>query len=60
MSRVLAAHCIDSLPEKTRAAARERQRQIELAKARGEPHPLGYDQRQNGRKKEPKDVVEKA
>ncbi|WP_447530237.1 oxygen-dependent tRNA uridine(34) hydroxylase TrhO [Vreelandella sp. TE19] len=38
-------HCIDSLPEKTRAAARERQRQIELAKARGEPHPLGHDQR---------------
>ncbi|WP_252108212.1 MULTISPECIES: rhodanese-related sulfurtransferase [unclassified Halomonas] len=38
-------HCIDSLPEKTRAAARERQRQIDLAKARGEPHPLGHDQR---------------
>lgn len=38
-------HCIDSLPEKTRAAARERQRQIELAKARGEPHPIGHDPR---------------
>lgn len=38
-------HCIDSLPEKTRAAARERQRQIDLAKARGEPHPLGRDMR---------------
>ncbi|WP_355662436.1 rhodanese-related sulfurtransferase [Halomonas salifodinae] len=39
-------HCYDSLPEKTRAAARERQRQIELAKARGEPHPIGRDPRQ--------------
>ncbi|WP_043531038.1 rhodanese-related sulfurtransferase [Litchfieldella xinjiangensis] len=38
-------HCWDSLPEKTRAAARERQRQIELAKARGEPHPIGRDPR---------------
>ncbi|MDR5899245.1 rhodanese-related sulfurtransferase [Halomonas vilamensis] len=38
-------HCIDSLPEKTRAAARERQRQIELAIARGKPHPLGRDPR---------------
>lgn len=38
-------HCIDSLPEKTRAAASERQRQIELAKARGEPHPIGRDPR---------------
>ncbi|APX91561.1 hypothetical protein BWR19_00540 [Halomonas sp. 1513] len=38
-------HCIDSLPEKTRAAARERQRQIDLAKARGEPHPIGRDPR---------------
>ena len=44
-------HCIDSLPEKTRAAARERQRQIELAKARGEPHPLGYNHRQGTREK---------
>ncbi|RKQ96900.1 UPF0176 protein [Kushneria sinocarnis] len=38
-------HCRDSLPEKTRAAARERQRQIELARARGEPHPIGRDPR---------------
>lgn len=38
-------HCHGSLPEKTRAAARERQRQIELAKARGEPHPIGRDPR---------------
>jgi UPF0176 protein len=38
-------HCWDSLPEKTRASARERQRQIELAKQRGEPHPLGRDPR---------------
>ncbi|EPC00913.1 hypothetical protein L861_05800 [Litchfieldella anticariensis FP35 = DSM 16096] len=38
-------HCWDSLPEKTRAGARERQKQIELAKARGEPHPIGRDPR---------------
>jgi UPF0176 protein len=40
-------HCWDSLPEKTRAGARERQRQIELAKARNQPHPLGYNFRQS-------------
>ncbi|WP_136247156.1 oxygen-dependent tRNA uridine(34) hydroxylase TrhO [Halomonas borealis] len=39
-------HCWDSLPEKTRAAARERQKQIRLAKQRGEPHPLGRDPRE--------------
>ncbi|GHB21619.1 oxygen-dependent tRNA uridine(34) hydroxylase TrhO [Salinicola rhizosphaerae] len=39
-------HCWDSLPEKTRASARERQKQIELAKARNEPHPIGHDPRQ--------------
>lgn len=38
-------HCWDNLPEKTRAGARERQRQIELAKARGEAHPIGRDPR---------------
>ena len=38
-------HCWDSLPEKTRAGARERQRQIELAQARNMPHPLGYNAR---------------
>ncbi|SHF44948.1 UPF0176 protein [Modicisalibacter ilicicola DSM 19980] len=38
-------HCWDSLPEKTRAGARERQRQIELAKARQDPHPIGRDPR---------------
>ncbi|WP_110666614.1 rhodanese-related sulfurtransferase [Salinicola halophilus] len=38
-------HCWDSLSEKTRAGARERQRQIELAKARNEPHPIGRDPR---------------
>ncbi|MBF7729453.1 oxygen-dependent tRNA uridine(34) hydroxylase TrhO [Pseudomonas sp. N040] len=38
-------HCWNSLSEKTRAGARERQKQIELAKARNQPHPLGrnYD-----------------
>ncbi|SOC51622.1 UPF0176 protein [Chromohalobacter canadensis] len=40
-------HCWDSLPEKTRNSARERQRQIELAKQRGEPHPLGRDPRRD-------------
>ncbi|AEF22736.1 MULTISPECIES: oxygen-dependent tRNA uridine(34) hydroxylase TrhO [Pseudomonas] len=39
-------HCWDSLPEKTREGARERQRQIELAKARNQPHPLGNNPRQ--------------
>ena len=40
-------HCWDSLSEKTRAGARERQKQIELARARNEPHPLGRDPRQS-------------
>ncbi len=39
-------HCWDSLSEKTRAGARERQKQIELARARNQPHPLGRDPRQ--------------
>ncbi|SMC23786.1 UPF0176 protein [Andreprevotia lacus DSM 23236] len=34
-------HCWDSLSEKTRAGARERQKQIELAKARNQPNPIG-------------------
>ncbi|QNM96656.1 oxygen-dependent tRNA uridine(34) hydroxylase TrhO [Chitinimonas koreensis] len=38
-------HCWDTLSEKTRASARERQKQIELAKARQEPHPMGHDPR---------------
>lgn len=38
-------HCWDSLSEKTRNSARERQKQIELAKARNQPHPLGYNPR---------------
>ena len=37
--------CWDSLSEKTRNSARERQKQIELAKARNQPHPLGYNAR---------------
>jgi UPF0176 protein len=40
-------HCWDSLPEKTRTGARERQRQIELAQARNQPHPLGYNPRKS-------------
>ncbi|WP_269531647.1 rhodanese-related sulfurtransferase [Chitinimonas sp. BJYL2] len=38
--------CWDSLSEETLKSARERQHQIDLAKARGEPHPLGFDARQ--------------
>lgn len=38
-------HCWDTLPEKTRASAMERQKQIELARARNQPHPIGYDPR---------------
>ena len=34
-------HCYDSLPEKTRRRAEERQRQIELARVRKQPHPIG-------------------
>lgn len=34
-------HCWDTLSEKTRAKARERQKQIELARRRNEPSPLG-------------------
>ena len=32
---------------KTRAGARERQKQIELARQRNQPHPLGRDPRQS-------------
>ncbi|MAM57676.1 MAG: hypothetical protein CMN25_10110 [Salinicola sp.] len=39
-------HCWDSLPEKTRASARERQKQIELARARNQPHPIGRNPRE--------------
>lgn len=34
-------HCWNTLSEKTRASARERQKQIELAKKRNQPSPLG-------------------
>ncbi|MBM3114340.1 rhodanese-related sulfurtransferase [Jeongeupia naejangsanensis] len=37
--------CWDSLPEKTREGARERQKQISLAKARNQPSPLGRNPR---------------
>ena len=39
-------HCWNTLSEKTRASARERQKQIELARQRNQPHPLGrrYDE----------------
>ncbi|AYN95187.1 rhodanese-related sulfurtransferase [Pseudomonas sp. LTJR-52] len=40
------SHCWDSLPEKTRISARERQKQIELARQRNQPHPIGRDPRQ--------------
>lgn len=38
MDGVQCVHCKDNLPEETRARAEERQRQIALAKARGEAH----------------------
>ncbi|AOX99406.1 rhodanese-related sulfurtransferase [Jeongeupia sp. USM3] len=38
-------HCRDSLSEKTRAGARERQKQINLAKERKQPSPLGRNPR---------------
>ncbi|SDU16397.1 oxygen-dependent tRNA uridine(34) hydroxylase TrhO [Halopseudomonas salegens] len=37
-------HCYDSLPEKTRKRAEERQRQIRLARQRNQPHPIGLPQ----------------
>lgn len=40
-------HCWDKLSEKTRASARERQKQIELAKQRNLPHPMGHNPRNN-------------
>ncbi|WP_373186353.1 rhodanese-related sulfurtransferase [Halopseudomonas sp.] len=36
--------CYDSLPEKTRRRAEERQRQVKLAKLRNQPHPIGQQQ----------------
>lgn len=39
-------HCYDSLPEKTRKRAEERQKQIRLAKLRNQPHPIGLPQDQ--------------
>lgn len=38
-------HCWDNLPEKTRRSAIDRQRQIDLAKQRNQPHPIGYNYR---------------
>lgn len=37
-------YCYDSLPEKTRKRAEERQKQIRLAKLRNQPHPIGLPQ----------------
>ncbi len=42
-------HCWDTLSEKTRAGARERQKQIELARQRNQPHPIGRDPREQER-----------
>ncbi|WP_022961900.1 oxygen-dependent tRNA uridine(34) hydroxylase TrhO [Halopseudomonas pelagia] len=36
--------CYDSLPEKTRRRAEERQKQVRLAKLRNQPHPIGQPQ----------------
>ncbi|MGJ8515838.1 oxygen-dependent tRNA uridine(34) hydroxylase TrhO [Carnimonas bestiolae] len=38
-------HCWNTLSEKTRQRASERQKQIELAKQRHQPHPIGHTQR---------------
>lgn len=38
-------HCWDNLSEKTRHAASERQKQIQLALSRNQPHPIGYNYR---------------
>jgi UPF0176 protein len=38
--------CYDSLPEKSRRRAEERQRQVKLAKLRNQPHPIGQQQTQ--------------
>lgn len=38
--------CYDSLPEKTRRRAEERQRQVKLAMLRNQPHPIGQQQAQ--------------
>ncbi len=41
-------HCWNTLSEKTRTSARERQKQIELALKRNQPHPIGYNYRKQG------------
>lgn len=41
-------HCWDNLPEKTRASARARHLQIELAAARNLPHPIGFNYKAEG------------
>jgi UPF0176 protein len=41
-------HCWNSLSEKTRTSARERQKQIELALKRNQPHPIGHNYRKQG------------
>jgi len=38
-------YCWDTLSEKTRRSATDRQKQIELAKARNQPHPIGHNYR---------------
>ncbi|WP_213876198.1 rhodanese-related sulfurtransferase [Pseudomonas sp. dw_358] len=38
-------HCWDSLSEKTRKSATDRQKQIELARQRNQPHPIGHNYR---------------
>lgn len=45
-SGISCPHCWNSLSDKTRARALERQKQIDLAKARNQPYPLGrrYDE----------------
>ena len=45
-SGISCPHCWDTLSEKTRRSAIDRQKQIELAKARNLPHPIGSNYKQ--------------
>lgn len=38
-------HCWDCLPKKSRESARERQKQLDLARRRGQPFPIGHNPR---------------
>lgn len=50
-------HCWDSLSEKTRRSAIDRQKQIEIAKARNQPHPIGRNYRAEAARAEPEQTA---